>query len=106
MIRTIALVLALVGCGGSQSTPTTPRNTAPASHDVEMPDEVKRLLERWETCWHFAGEEGTDAARKKEIEDGIEKWCPGNDQERTRLRLKYQDRADVLDALNKLDEMQ
>lgn len=103
----VAIVLALAACGASPSSTTTLHNTTPASHDApELPDEVKRLLERWENCWHFAGEEGSDTARKQEIDDGIATWCPGNDAERTRLRLKYQNRADVLDALNKLDEMQ
>ena len=107
MTRALALVAALAACGGSQREPSTPRNSVPASASPkELPDEVRRLLERWENCWHFAGEEGTDPARKKEIEDGTAKWCPGNGDERTRLRLKYQNRADVLDALNKLDEMQ
>ena len=107
MIARVALALALLACGGSPKP--APSNSTPPDPGPTLdplPAEVNTLVERWENCWHFAGEEGTDPARRKEIEDGIANWCPGNESERTRLRLKYQDRADVLNALNKLDEMQ
>jgi hypothetical protein len=71
-----------------------------------LPAEVTTLVARWEECWHWAGEEPYDADRRRQIEEGVARACPGNDEERERLRAKYGGRADVLDALKKLDEMQ
>ncbi len=64
------------------------------------------MTERWEQCWHFAGEEPSDAARRAEIETALAKYCPGNEVERDRLRAKHRGRADVEQALGALDEMQ
>lgn len=71
-----------------------------------LPIEVTTLLQRWEMCWHFAGEEPYDAARAQEIEDGQAEWCPDNDAERARLQAKWKDDRPVQEALRKLDEMQ
>ena len=97
------LVLA-IACSSPAATPS---NTVPPKHDdTAMPTEVSALLGRWESCWHFRGEEGTDAARKQEILDGQNKYCPGNDDELARLRAKYKDRSDVQTALDKTREWQ
>ena len=93
----ILLVGAILACG-SAPPPTTPARTG-------LPADVTTLVQRWEMCWHFAGEEPYDAARAKEIADGQATWCPGNDAERTRLRAKWKDDPAVQDALRKLDEM-
>jgi hypothetical protein len=107
-VKCVALVLFLVACGSSPKPTSEPSNSTPPEGPTldDLPAEVKTLTERWENCWHFAGEEGTDPARRKEIEDGLAQWCPGNENERARLRAKYRDRPDVQDALKKLDEMQ
>jgi hypothetical protein len=107
-VKRLALVLVLAACGSSPKQATEPSNSAPPEGPTldDLPAEVKSLTERWENCWHFAGEEGTDPARRKEIEDGLAQWCPGNENERATLAAKYRDRADVQDALKKLDEMQ
>ena len=70
-----------------------------------LPEEVTALRAHWETCWHFSGEEPYDAERRKQIADGQAKSCPGNAEERERLRVKWKDRADVQKALRDLDEM-
>jgi hypothetical protein len=67
---------------------------------------VQTLLDRWEQCWHFAGEEPYDAKRRQEIAYEEAKYCPGNAEELSRLRAKYRDRTDIQTALNKTDEMQ
>lgn len=103
-------VITLVACA---SVPAAlPNNTAPvavASPQVApapLPTDVSALIERWTNCWHFRGEEPYDAARQREIEAGMAKWCPGNDEERARLSVAWKDRADVVAALAKLDELQ
>jgi hypothetical protein len=104
----VVAIVAASACGGSTKPTSAPSNATPAEGPTldDLPAEVKTLTERWETCWHFAGEEGTDPARRKEIDDGLAQWCPGNENERARLKAKYRDRKDVQDALSKLDEMQ
>jgi hypothetical protein len=77
----------------------------PAPARTGLPDEVTRFLERWETCWHFSGEEGYDAARRQELADAVAASCPGNELERARLQAKWQGDPAVQDALRKLDEM-
>jgi hypothetical protein len=104
VVTRLLFVSFLVACGSRQPAPVA--NSEPGSPAGQLPAEVKTLLERWENCWHFSGEEPTDDARAKEIRDAQDKWCPGNEQERERLRVKWQDRTDVQDALRKLDEMQ
>jgi hypothetical protein len=91
------LLVLVVACGSPQ-----PAKPAPTT----LPAEVTKLVERWEMCWHFAGEEPYDAARAKQIQDGQAEWCPGNEAERERLRVKWKDDARVQDALRKLDAMQ
>ena len=95
----------MIACGNRQPAPI--RNAEPhANGGSELPVEVRTLVERWENCWHFSGEEPYDDARAKEIRAAQDKWCPNNDAERERLRVKWKDRADVQNALRKLDEMQ
>lgn len=99
------LLLVLAACGSAQKTEAPHNHVQPQPRLDTMPADVSTLLERWENCWHFAGEEATDDARRIEIEAGINQWCPGNEQERARLATKYRDRKDILDRLKKLDEM-
>ena len=84
------LAILLAACGG------TPRATLPA--------DVTKLVERWQMCWHFSGEEPYDAERAKQIADGQAAWCPGNEEEQARLRTAYVHDAAVQDALRKLDD--
>jgi len=114
MTRALALCV-LVACGGAPSTTSTPVGSAapaptstptPPSRTASIPAEVAKLVERWATCWHFAGEEPYDAERAKQIQDGVAKSCPGNEEERARLEAKYAGRADVMRELAKLDDMQ
>jgi hypothetical protein len=99
------LVLLLAAC--SSAPKPAPNNRAQPQPQLDtMPAEVSTLVDRWTNCWHFAGEEATDDARRIEIEAGINEWCPGNEQERARLQTKYRDRADIQGELKKLDEMQ
>jgi hypothetical protein len=92
----LAIVLLLAACGAATEPPRKPG---------QVPDEVGKLVERWQMCWHFSGEEPYDQKRALEIADGQAHWCQGNDAERTRLTAKYEGDAQVQDALHELDEM-
>jgi hypothetical protein len=100
----------MLSCSSSaprHENPTNQTTTAPADAAVAgLPAEVTTFVARWEECWHWAGEEPYDNARRQQIADGVARSCPGNDEERERLRGRYRARPDVLDALKKLDEMQ
>jgi hypothetical protein len=103
----IGLVIAGVACSGRGRGASTVGNRAapPASApapaddadpDAELPAEVRALVERWETCQHWAGEEPYDAERRQQIADGIAASCPGNEATRAELERRYADRPDVL----------
>lgn len=69
------------------------RKTAPA--------DVGAYMDRAEGCWHFAGEEPYDAARRAEIERALsELHCSRLKQDAQALRRKYARSAPVLDALD------
>lgn len=105
-----ALVIGLVACGGRAATPPAgiENRARPAPVDAGAPDgmraEVDALVERWELCQHWAGEEPYDAARSAEIRRGVADSCPGNDETRAVLERRYADRPDVLSRLRALDE--
>jgi hypothetical protein len=107
-MKTLVMSLVLAACGASAPPPPpSPANSSPPrAEDTAMPAEVSTLLERWETCWHFRGEEAYSPERQQEILDGQHKWCPGDVAELARLRAKYKDRADVQQALDKTNEWQ
>jgi hypothetical protein len=100
------LVLLIAACGSPAAAPPGNTTPAPKHDDASMPAEVTSFLDRYANCWHFRGEEGTTPARKQQILDGMNKWCPGNDEELARLRAEYTDRADVQTALDKTKEWQ
>lgn len=69
------------------------RKTAPA--------DVGAYMDRAEGCWHFAGEEPYDAARRAEIERALSELnCSRLRQDAQALRRKYARSAPVLDALD------
>lgn len=104
-MRPLSLFL-IIACGSPPAAKPIGNAAVPVSEPAGLPADVKAFVERWETCWHWSGEEPYDAARAQEIRLGVENSCPGNEEERERLRLKWKDRRDVQDALRKLDEMQ
>ncbi|HVV82754.1 MAG TPA: hypothetical protein VHE35_06720 [Kofleriaceae bacterium] len=108
MARLVAMPLA--ACGAKAKGPDAVGNHA-AGGAIDaggapgaVPAEVQALLDRWELCEHWAGEEPYDAARKAEIEKGEAQSCPGNEDTRTQLETKYADRPDVLAKLRALDD--
>ena len=103
------ILCAIVFCACGATPPPADKPQASESArppGAPIPEEVTKLAERWQMCWHFAGEEPYDAERSKQIADGEHEWCPGNEVERDRLRVKWKDDPAVQAALHKLDEMQ
>lgn len=103
--------VALGACGGKATAPTisnassTPAASADApATDDEVPADVATLIERWELCHHWAGEEPYDAARAAEIQAGVAANCPGNDDTLARLETRYADRPEILLRLHALPE--
>jgi hypothetical protein len=73
-----------------------------ASRAVEaLPADVVAFAQRQETCYHFRGEEGYNAARRRELNRAVHKYCDGADRMEAGLREKYQDNPAVLNALRK-----
>lgn len=66
-----------------------------------VPADVGAYMDRAEGCWHFAGEEPYDAARRAEIDRALtELRCTRLKEDATALRRKYARSAPVLDALD------
>ncbi len=98
-VHRLVILFALACSSSSSPRPAQPTPPAP------LPAEVTTLVERWTNCWHFAGEEPYDDARKQELAREEARWCPGNEAERDRLRVKWHGDPAVQDALRKLDDM-
>ncbi|MBO9882026.1 hypothetical protein [Xanthomonas sp. D-109] len=54
-----------------------------------MPAPIRAFVARQDTCTHFAGEEPYDAARRRELERAMAKYCDGNEQTWATLRAQY-----------------
>lgn len=66
-----------------------------------LPADVVAFAQRQEACYHFRGEEGYNAARRRELTRAVHKYCDGADRMEAGLRAKYQDNPAVLNALRK-----
>jgi hypothetical protein len=111
MRRASALVLVfLIGCGGKAAAPTPGnRSTTPAPPEDsavpgDLPADVEALIERWEMCHHWAGEDPYDAERAAQIQAGVAESCPGNEDTRAALEARYADRPAILARLRSLPE--
>lgn len=66
-----------------------------------VPADVGAYMDRAEGCWHFAGEEPYDAARRAQIDRALaDLRCTRLKEDATALRRKYARSAPVLDALD------
>lgn len=71
----------------------------------EQPHEVRAFLERYDECEHWRGEEAPqgDRQRRKEIVQGANKACKGNDRRLGELRRRYQNVPAVAALLSELE---
>ncbi len=70
---------------------------APATSS--LPADVMRFKERRDLCDHFRGEEPYSAERKRFLEENLNKYCTGTDEELASLKAKYQSSQPVLNLL-------
>lgn len=78
--------------------------TATAVPAAQLPPPVQAFLDRYEQCEHWAGEEGYDEARRKEIEAAFDKLrCETIDLEKRKLEQRYKSNPSVLEALQNVD---
>ncbi len=66
-----------------------------------IPADVLSFIERRTTCDHIRGEnpEGMSESEAKEFTANLERYCRNSDRELAKLRMKYIEDFDVIDAL-------
>jgi hypothetical protein len=70
-----------------------------------LPSDVRRFIDKRDTCEHWIGEEGYDKARQREINRNVRQSCTGVDRELDRLRRVYRHNPRVLAALKDYDKV-
>jgi uncharacterized protein len=69
--------------------------------DKSLPKEITDFLARVEGCDHWAGEEGYDEERKKEIKKAIKRLkCKKLDKETKKLQQKYKNDPEILKTIS------
>lgn len=75
-------------------------SAAASGADGNLPDEVKKLVDRRQDCHHWAGEEPYDKARAKQIDRAMRSLkCDDVDRDVDRMRKEYPGDAAVRAAL-------
>lgn len=65
-----------------------------------LPKDAVSLLERVDSCDHFAGEEAYDELRKKEILEAVTKLkCHSIEEDRNALMKKYEKQTHIVDKI-------
>jgi hypothetical protein len=105
----VVVLLAGAACGGrSHPAPIDNRAGGAATDDKAgadaLPADVQALIDRWESCQHWSGEEPYDRERARDIAAAIDDSCPGNEETRAELERRYADRPAILARLRQLDE--
>ncbi|MBO9740389.1 hypothetical protein J7432_15590 [Xanthomonas axonopodis pv. begoniae] len=60
-----------------------------------MPDDVRALVDDYDTCVHFAGEEPYDADRRHEIEVAVAQFCTPAPVRLAKLMRQYRNDAHI-----------
>lgn len=71
-----------------------------------MPRDVQAYVVRWNDCQHWAGEPAFDAARRRQIEQGVEKACTGVDDLGRRVRARHAANPAVIERLKEYDNLE
>jgi len=66
---------------------------------AKIAKEARPFIIKRQGCDHFRGEPGYDEERRKFLAAQIKKLCAGTDAELKRLRAKYANQPDTLNAL-------
>ncbi|MEG3791036.1 hypothetical protein V1318_12975 [Lysobacter sp. CCNWLW3] len=71
----------------------------------EQAHEVRAFLQRYDLCEHWRGEEAPpgDKRRRKEIAEGANGACKGNDRRLTELRRRYRNDPAAAALLSQLE---
>ncbi len=69
----------------------------------KLAPDVARFIERRDGCEHFRGEEGYDAARRREPAAQVRKLCSGTDREFANLKRKHATNRDLMARLNEYE---
>ncbi|KLD72468.1 hypothetical protein [Xanthomonas pisi] len=64
-----------------------------------MPEDVRKLVEDYDTCEHFAGEEPYDADRRHEIEVAVAQFCTPAPARLAKLMQQYRNDAHISEWL-------
>jgi hypothetical protein len=90
MMRTILLTLILSSAGANAALATGP-----------VPADIRTFVKNADTCEHLAGEwdSNLEPARKREIEQGVDKYCFAAQRQLQRLEAKYRDKAMLRDMI-------
>ncbi|MBB3832693.1 hypothetical protein FHR55_000859 [Xanthomonas arboricola] len=64
-----------------------------------MPDDVRALVDDYDTCEHFAGEEPYDADRRHEIEVAVAQFCTPAPARLAKLMQQYRNDAHIIEWL-------
>jgi hypothetical protein len=74
-----------------------------AAEPAALPDDVSAFLAERESCDHWRGEEGYDAARRAEISWSVCQYCAGTDRKLANLKKKYRSSKRVMEKLTELE---
>jgi len=87
----VAAVAKPVAAAQAAAACTIPEEVDPEHHAgfCALPQEIRAFVARQDVCNHFAGEEPYDAARRRELDKAMAKYCDGNEATWARLRAKY-----------------
>lgn len=73
--------------------------------ELPLPQDVQHFLSNAEICQHLAGEWDSSLPKedKKDIEKGINTWCPPAKAALPELRKKYKENKEVIKKLSEYD---